>query len=541
MSKGADPEVGRCADDADDRHNEITRRQFVGQGASAASIFALGGLLKPFGGRIPAKSTSSTVPRGGRLRVGMTGNGGLETFNPATANADIDAAHVLQVFEPLTNYDDNGRVVNLLAEEILPNKALDEWTVRLPAGVELHNGKTLSADDVIYTFAYNLNPKNAALGSASLAQVDLRRTKKLDKRTLRVKLTRPNSFFRESVAGFNLAIFPVGQKDFSHPVGTGPFKLKSFSPGHRAELTAFKNYRQHGKPYVDELAIVSIVDPQARVNALTSRQVDLIAGVPAVLASNIRNTSGLKLLEAEGGLWPGQYMFTSGPAAGPFSDVRVRQALRLLVDREQIVKNVYLGHARLGNDIYGWNDPSYPHDLPQRKYDPEQARSLLKAAGHEKLVVDLYTSNFLAGLLELSTLMAAQAKKAGVTINIHNVTPDTYFTRIYLKKPFASTYWPGYSFVNEAILNLVNGATVNETKWRDPRWQSLFGQALQTANRTKASELLAEAQRVFYHRGGYIIPTFPHFLDASTAHVGGIHKSVVEALGWYNFRDAFLH
>src|SRR5689334_21537566 len=112
MTDEFDLEATYRTDEQDSRLG-LTRRQVVGRGLSAASALAAGSLVAACGG-----SASSRPARGGQLRVGITGNGSLETFSPAIANADIDAAHVYQVFEPLTTFNDKGLVVNLLAEEI---------------------------------------------------------------------------------------------------------------------------------------------------------------------------------------------------------------------------------------------------------------------------------------------------------------------------------------------------------------------------------------------------------------------------------------
>src|SRR5207244_8645960 len=99
-------------------------------------------------------------------------------------------------------------------------------------------------------------------------------------------------------------------------------------------------------------------------------------------------------------------------------------------------------------------DPDYAKSIPQRPYDHEQARSLLKAAGHDGLTVSLFTSDVAPGLVASSTLLAEQAKLAGATITINNVPADSYWSTAYLKEPFACTQWnqkPLDSWILQAV------------------------------------------------------------------------------------------
>jgi peptide/nickel transport system substrate-binding protein len=472
--------------------------------------------------------------------MALPGNGNKETLNPNLVNTDIDDARTFPIFDGLTKYDVNGKVVNDLAEEITPNKTATEWTIRLPEGVEFHNGKTLTADDVVYTLQYNLDKKNATLGAGMVADVRRDGVKKVDARTIRLTLVRPNAFLADNLADFHLKVFPEGTTDFSKPVGTGPFKFQDWTPGERARYERFENYRVDGRPYLDGLEILSVADTQARVNALVSGQVALISSLPLTQTRQVQNNKDLQLIEVESAYWIAQYMWTSGPGAAPFDDPRVRQALRLLVDRKQVVDNVLQGHGRIGNDMFAWQDEAYPEDVPQREFDPEKAASLLKAAGHEKLSVDLWTGDITTGSLGFATLMPQAAKKAGVTIDLHKVPTDQYFSKPYGNEPFASTYWGGRTYVTQCANSQTTNAGVNETRWKDKEWQRMYDQALATVDRPKAIELLKETQRILHDRGGYIIPAFPNLVDAGSAKVGGLKPSPMQHLGNYQFADVYL-
>ncbi|MBS1843626.1 MAG: ABC transporter substrate-binding protein [Actinobacteria bacterium] len=514
----------------------------------AGAAVSLGGLLAACGGggstgagaaaatTGQSASARSSGARGGTFKVGIVGNGTEETFSPIQANSEIDLAHTVQIFEPVEHFNTRGLIEPFLAEEVTPNASLDEWTIRLRPEVEFHNGKTLSAADVMYTYNFNLDPKNGSVSTSNL--LFIKSMKVVDDRTLKITLKRPNRFFGPSLVDFHHGIFPVGttlQDLAKNPIGTGPFKLVKFTPGQRAELARHENYWQHGKPYVDALQIISIDDPEARVNALLSHQVDAIADASPVQIPSIES-AGFQVLENKSSGWMGNSMWTSGKGASPFDQVEVRQALRLLVDREQVKENAFLGHAELANDLYGIQDPFYP-DLPQRTYDPEQAKGLLKKIGMENLTVDLYTGNLTNGLLEFDTLFAQSAKAGGVTINLHSEEPGRYFTTSYLKQPFGSTYWSGNPYYQTATQTLTPAAPLNETAWHDKEWVKLFEEATVAKNGKLAEEILGKTQEILYERGGYIIPVFPNFLDAVAQGVTGTQPSPVYPLGYFDFRQ----
>lgn len=511
-------------------------------GRAMTSVVILSSMLLLAGCSSKAPETSDgqgsgEVVAGGTLRVAMAGNGTQETFNPTKANSLIDYAHVRQVFDSLTVLEADGSIRPSLAESVTPNDDATEWTITLPEGLTFHNGKPVTADDIVYTLEYNLDPDNASIGAGNLASVDPTQITKVDELTTTVGLTEPNSFFDANLSDFHLAIIPAGTADFSEAVGTGPFVLESFSPGKQADLKAFGGYRVEGLPKVDELRMISIDDTQARTNALTSGQVDAIAGVAFSQVSGLVNQSGVEILETDGDSFIAQYMQTSGDGAGALAEPKVREALRLLVDRDQIVSNVFFGHARVGNDVYAPSDPGTPSDLEQRTYDPDRAKQLLQEAGYADLELTLYTGDITPGIKDMSTLMVEQAKAGGVSLTLESQPTDQFFATSYLQQPFASTYWSGNSLATTYANNLAPTALTNETAWQDKEWAQIYAKALQTPDRDSANELLQEAQRILWERGGYIIPVFPNLVDAASSRVAGIKESPIYNLGDFDFTE----
>src|SRR5262249_33799881 len=146
----------------------------------------------------------------------------------------------------------------------------------------------------------------------------------------------------------------------------------------------------------------------------------------------------ISILRSETGGWR---PFTMRVDVAPFNDVRVRQAMRLIVDRQQMVDQALLGEGRVAHDLYNPFDPCYAKDLPQRKQDLDKARALLKEAGHEALSVELVTAPVNAGVVEASQVLVEQAKAAGIDIRLRKLDPSSFFGPDYLKYTFAVDNW----------------------------------------------------------------------------------------------------
>ncbi len=238
-----------------------------------------------------------------------------------------------------------------------PNSNATEWTIRLIPTVTFHNGKEVTATDVEYTFNRIRNPKKPLDGASSLALVE--RFQIMDNHTLRVFMSAPYATFPEYLsASQEFRIVPVGY-DPTRPVGTGPFKYESFTPGVRSVFTRNDNYFRQFAPYVDEVTIVDFADSASAMNAVTSDQIDLFAGAPSALLSTARNENLDTLVETLGFWTP----FTMRVDQAPFDDVRVRQAFRLIVDRPALIEAAIGGLGVVGNDVFAPNDPDYDTSL----------------------------------------------------------------------------------------------------------------------------------------------------------------------------------
>ena len=305
----------------------ISRRDF----GRAALI---GGASLAFGASIGFSAHAETVKpkRGGNLRVAMLGATSTEHLDPHKGTVQVDFARALGLFEPLVEMQADASIQYALAESLEPNADATEWTIKLRKGVKFHDGRTLSAKDVAFTFRRIVDPKAPLSGSLTLAPLDVDNIKIVDDLTLKIPMKVPFAVFPESInSAVYHAIVPEGF-DANNPVGTGPFKLQSFTPGQQSVFVRFDEYWRDVGAHLDTLTITSFVSDVAAFNALQSGQVDALAGAPLSLTRQVGTGGNIKVLVSEPGMFTPFSMRVDQP---PFNKPEVRKAFRLLIDREQ--------------------------------------------------------------------------------------------------------------------------------------------------------------------------------------------------------------
>ncbi len=457
---------------------------------------------------------------GGTLRIGMVGSTN-DIIDGQFIVAKPDQARLVLGWEPLVNYDADFNIVyeHSLAEEV-EAKSADNYVIRLKQGITFHNGKDVTADDVIFSFLRRIDP-DLGLAPALAQFIDANSFTKLDDRTVEVKLLQPSVTFLNGLAEYTATIVPDGYTREGEQIGTGPFKLESFTAGAESVHVRYDGY-WGGAAYLDEVQIIDFADPTALVNALTSGQVDAVADLPFSQVGTLQANSDFAVIVSQAGSW---LPITMAVDQAPFDDKRVRQAMRLIVDRPQMVERVLSGFGSVGNDMYGVLDASYPDDLPQREQDIEQAMALLAEAGQEGLTIDLFAPDDTAGLPEMAAAFAEMAKDAGVTVNVKVLDGGTYWGDEYTKRTFATSFWGTRPYLNQVAAGSLNDAVYPETHWppaeHKEQWDAWYAEALAETDEARRFEIIQQMQTLEYEEGGNIIWGFNNLIDAAATYVKG--------------------
>jgi peptide/nickel transport system substrate-binding protein len=503
--------------------SEFGRRQFLRGIAAAGALAGTGSLLAACGGSSSGPTqhldASRRVRRGGNLKLGLSGGSSSDTLDPHKSLTYIDTSRLQSLYQPLVQLDAQAQVEYVLAESITPHQgSLSEWVIRLRPGVTWHDGKNFTASDVLFSFQRVFS--NGFTGKFGLGPIDLANTKALDPHTVLVQLTKPFSSFAEQLAAFwyNLYIAPEGFSP-AKPVGTGAFVYQSFTPGERSVFTRNPHYWKPGLPHVDTLTILDFSDNTTLQDALTTSVIQGAGALDGPQIASLATSSGIKTVVSHSGeIVP----FTMRVDQAPFNDVNVRQAMRLLVDRPQLIDSALDGYGVVANDLFSPYDPDFDHSLVRpAQGDIQQAKFLLNKSRQDGLTVTLTTSAVATGTVAMATVLAAQAKAAGVTVKLSNVPAGTFFGPNYLKWPFSQDYYNYYPYLAQVAESMLKASPFNETHTSNPHYTNLYNQANATASPSLRKEIITEMQTFDFNEGGYIIPAYIDVLDAYSDTITG--------------------
>jgi len=499
-------------------NDPFSRRNFlkgVGGLTVAAGVMSFGSL--------EASAAPMAPKSGGTLRVGVVGSA-TDIIDGQYIVSKADQARLKAGFETLMTFNEKFEPVltDGLAQSV---KAVSSTkaVVKLKPGLKFHNGKAVTADDVIYSFSRLLDPSQTTTGKGLRAFLDVSGMVKKDNLTVEFNLKAPNVQFIRGFANYTWTIVPVGYTGgaAANQIGTGPYVLQSFTPGRESVHVKNKNYWDKGKPYFDEVRIIDFADKSALVNALIAKQIDAAVDINFADWDTLKSKKHIKVRETSSGGWLAMCMRVD---TAPFNNVNVRRAMRLIVDRRQMVSQVLSGHGMIGNDLYGYVGDYNVGNLPQRKQDIKQAVELLKKAGYSKanpLVFDAHAPTDTGGLIAMVNAFAEQAKKTdGVVVVTPKITAD-YWDAQYMIAPFHTTYWSGRTYLEQVTASI---DTYQETKWapQGSAFRAKFMQATGEVNAEKRKKLIAELQKDEYDNGGYIIPVLNNFGDAYLTKLQGV-------------------
>ncbi|MFF5361888.1 ABC transporter substrate-binding protein [Streptomyces scabiei] len=498
---------------------DLTRRQLLWAGGAIGAGVMLtacgGGDEKP---TASATGDSAKPRKGGTLRVGALGRAGAITRDPHGSQAnESDYLIISLLYDTLTVPGTKPNTEPRLAASWKPSEDLKTWRFTLAKGATFHDGTPVTAEDVVFSLK---RLRATPSGASRLPGIQAKNITADGTDTVVIVSDYANAELPLLVR-LTTFVVPKGttDKDIAKAPGTGPFKLDWFRGGN-ARLVRNDDW-YGGQVHLDAIEVKIFESPQAMASALLAGQIDLASNVGAVAARTAESRKDIQAVRRPNDMAMPLVMRT---ADGPFADPKVREALRLAVDREAMVKQVLSGYGTVANDVLGTGDPAYDKGLPQRTRDLTRAKALLKEAKFDtSKTYELYTTEDIAGLAESATLFATQVREAGVKIKVVKQESATFWDKTWLKGDLYTTYWgTNDSVVFFASKTMVSDSGTNEAGWKDKDFDTAYEKAIGTAAPAERTALLKELQKIEYDASGYLLWGMADGIDLAGAKVRGL-------------------
>ena len=444
--------------------------------------------------------------------------GGEESLDPASSKRFIPA--ILMLYERLVRLDKDRNPCPDLAESWESDSTSRKFTFHLRRNVRFHNGKPLTAKDVVYTFKHILNPDVGSPAASALNIIDAEAFETPNEHTVVFNLRKPHADFPLLLTHNQIRIISEGSAPTigKTGIGTGPFKLAKLDVKGTTVLAANDDYHG-GQPGLKRIDIVRIADKNAQVYAMLDDLIDSVSSISSVQAQLFEENKEFTVQELPNGLMHTLVMNTT---VAPFNDVRVRKAMKYVVDRRKMIDLVLRGHG-----VAGYDHPVFPNDpyrlVLERPQDIEKARVLLAEAGYpDGLDVELYVADKNAYMVIMALVYKEMAAKAGIRVKIRFVPAKNYWDAIWKKVPFCGSMWDERTadqILSEAYLS---GAKWNDSFWSNPQFDQLLSDARKEQYPEKRKVFYQEAQRLVVEEGGTIIPFFENTIRVLRSDIDGI-------------------
>lgn len=505
----------------------LSRRDIL----KAGSAITASALALQCGYALPAlgEGTDQGPPRrGGTLRYANT-----DTLKPLRDPAAVDSLGasdaVRGVAEFLTTVDENNLPHPHLLESLEASSDLKTWTLVVRQGpmFNLPTPRPIDADDIVFNLKRWLDPATGSSMTGLLSPyLKPENIEKVDDRTVKLHLTAPTNTLAYDLFHYAAAIMPREfQGDFiAQPWGTGPFELVEYVPNQSFTLRARKNYWRNGAdgqplPYLAEVVSIDIKSQApAQIAGLVSGEFDLALGLDV---SSYRALSERPEIVVSKARSAGTLLFRTRVDVKPFDDAKVRLALKLCQNREQIVSLALGDTAFLGTDdmVAPEVDPAWA-SMETPAQNLERAKALLGEAGladgFETEMRYPAAPEFIGACCQVFAQNAAQI---GVKINLVPMPADAYWAK-WTEWGFGASYWSHRPLATMVLgLSLRSGAPWNETHFSDQNFEKLLDRATATISVEDRRKVYAELQPYLREHGPFAEPLFIYALAAQTKKV----------------------
>ncbi|HEX8457199.1 MAG TPA: ABC transporter substrate-binding protein [Pyrinomonadaceae bacterium] len=492
--------------------------------------------------------------RAGGDRFVMVLEASPKTLDPLRGTDAASERYRQLMFNQLMRKNEQFDYVGELASNVQTAPDGLSVTFTLLDNVKFHDGKTLTSTDVKYTFDKLLasdSPKAASFyeGAGANKQPLVTGVEAPDARTVVFRLRRP---WLELFANLiPIAIIPQGtfESQAIKPVGSGAFKFVSYDESQQVvDMEANDSYWE-GAPNIKHLRVKVILDANTQQAELVAGRVDLAVNTALSPDAyvNLGRNPNLQVVQS-----PGvnvQYIGFNNESK-PINDARVRQAIAYAIDREGIIKNLLQGQARLAHSILPQESWAYSTAQKTYTYDPAQAKKLLDEAGYtdpdgdgprmrfaEPLSFKISASNSV--VRQYAGVMQNSLREVGIPVNIETLEDNTLReAQRNGQYQLTAGRWVGGNqdpiFLRD-LFTYLTGGNFNRGRYRNPQLDKLLGEAVNTADRTKAKALYAEAQDLISREMPMLPLWYTNNIVVARKNVGNI--KVAAAADWTFVRN----
>jgi peptide/nickel transport system substrate-binding protein len=383
-----------------------------------------------------------------------------------------------------------------------------------------------------------LDPATGSRARANIAMVE--KIEAVDALTVRFTLNIPYAGFQDIFGERQLRILAKGEiaNISTKPVGTGPFRFKSWSPGDRMELEKNPDYYEKGLPKLDGVTMRIIPEAAARVAAIESGSIDILWNLPYETIDKFKNHPNVRADGTSTATWDGVILNNERP---PFNDVRVRQALAATIDKEALVELALFGQGAPTHSPIPPSHPYFNKALGFKKPDIAKAMRLLAEAGlADGFEVTLHVPQEREQRVRLGVAVRDMAKAAGIRINVERVPFASYAASIAGK---AQMYVDGY-FARPTIDTALYPFYHSTGSWNRQLWlysnarvDELLDLARRTNDEGKRKAIFDEFQQV-------VDATVPSIIPYSALHANGVRKEVegfqTTPMQWLELKEVSL-
>lgn len=452
------------------------------------------------------------------LKIGVMFNP-TDSLDPATVSSPGGMLLMMCVYDSLATMDSEGTKLRM-AESIVANEELNEYSITLKKGLVYSNGEEATGQDIIDSLQYIAAQQ---MFQSVYTNVDFENST-AEGNTATIVLKEPASDFIET----SLAMWsPVVKDGIFEGIGAGGYIYVEGDAQTGFTLKANEKYYA-GKPSISEVTLLNIPDSSSKARALQTGEIDFAWGLDA---SEVQILSKEKDIEIPSGSLDGASALelVLNTRVAPFDDPEIRRAAKLTIDREKLVTTLLGDYGEVGNDMLGMGYATYPEDIEQIKMNKEEAKRIFEKKGVTEFTI--VTSDIIPGLNNATKMMVQDFEDVGVKVVVEELDQQTFFAEmgdLYQKSAF-TFYWINRSPITEFKSQVLKVSPYNVSGYYSDITEDNFKKAISTDDKNKQIEYIYAISKDIHDNGGDLIWGYQKDI---LAHRKGLKTEINQTIPW---------